>query len=120
MLQHSELDRVFHALSDVTRRALVARLGQGAASVSELASPFDVSLSAIGQHIQVLEASGLVRTQKAGRVRTVELLPEALSAAEQWLASHRKLWEHRFDRLGLLLEADEASPKPKRKQSKRS
>ena len=113
MLQHPSLDRVFYALSDVTRRAVLERLGAGPASVSELASPFSVSLSAIGQHIQVLEASGLVRTHKIGRVRRVELAPEALSEAEEWFAEHRRRWERRFDRLGLLLAEDGVTKTPK-------
>jgi DNA-binding transcriptional ArsR family regulator len=107
MLQHASLDRIFHAMADPTRRAMVERLSMGPASVSELATPFSVSLSAIGQHLQVLETSGLVRTRKAGRVRTVVLAPDALAAAERWFEHHRKQWESRFDRLGALLEEDD-------------
>lgn len=103
MLQHASLDRTFAALADPTRRALLERLGAGPASVSELARPFPVTLTAIAQHVQLLEASGLVRTRKVGRVRTVELETEALAAAERWLAGHRERWERRFDRLGELL-----------------
>lgn len=106
MLQQS-LDQVFHALADPTRRQMVERLGAGPASVSELGAPFSVSLSAIGQHLRVLEASGLVRSRKAGRVRTVELSPEALTRAERWFTSHRRRWERRLDRLGALLEEAE-------------
>src|SRR5262245_2633622 len=106
MLQHSSLDQVFSALADPTRRAIVERLTSGRASVSELAAPSAVSLSAIGQHVQILETSGLVRTSKVGRVRTVELETEALSAAERWFVNHRKRWEKRFDRLGALLEEE--------------
>jgi DNA-binding transcriptional ArsR family regulator len=109
MLQYSQLDQVFHALADPTRRAVLERLVSGPASISELAAPFPVSLSAIGQHIQLLEASGLVRTSKAGRVRTVELAPETLEAAEQWFTTHRARWERRFDRLGALLSEPEAT-----------
>lgn len=113
MLQHSSLDRVFHALADPTRRAIVERLVQGPASVSELRAPFPVSLSAIGQHLNVLEASGLVRTRKAGRVRTVELAPEALAAAERWFTSHRQIWERRLERLGAVLEeSDDETESP--------
>jgi DNA-binding transcriptional ArsR family regulator len=90
MLQQSLLDQVFHALADPTRRAMVERLMAGPASVSELAAPFPVSLSAIGQHVHLLEASGLVRTTKVGRVRTVKLAPETLTAAERWFAHHRR------------------------------
>jgi DNA-binding transcriptional ArsR family regulator len=120
MLQHSNLDQVFHALADPTRRALIERLMSGPASISELAAPFPVSLSAIGQHIQLLETSCLVRTHKTGRVRTVELASETLEAAEQWFTTHRALWERRFDRLGALLsEPDEPPPRksPRRRKS---
>src|SRR5262245_36197025 len=100
MLQYRSLDRIFHALSDPTRRAIVERLMGGPASVSELAEPFAVSLSAIGQHVHLLETSRLVRTTKVGRVRTVELAPETLATAERWFSGHREQWERRFDRLG--------------------
>jgi DNA-binding transcriptional ArsR family regulator len=118
MLQHRSLDHVLQALADPTRRAIVQRLCVGSASVSELASPFSVSLSAIGQHLHVLEASGLVHTHKAGRVRTVELAPETLSAAERWFTKHRQQWEQRFDRLGALLAEDEegATSKPRKRR----
>ncbi|WP_373047116.1 ArsR/SmtB family transcription factor [Vulgatibacter sp.] len=108
MLDHSpQLNQVFHALADPTRRAMVERLTRGAASVSQLAAPFPVSLSAIGQHVQLLESSGLVRTVKKGRVRQVELQPAALAAAEDWFAAHRAMWERRLDRLAVLLDEDE-------------
>jgi DNA-binding transcriptional ArsR family regulator len=90
MLHQASLDQVFHALADPTRRAMVERLMAGPASVSELAAPFPVSLSAIGQHVHLLEASGLVRTTKVGRVRTVKLAPETLTAAERWFARRRR------------------------------
>ncbi len=110
MLQHS-IDSVFHALSDPTRRAIVERLCEGPASVSELRAPFDVSLSAIGQHLRVLERCGLVRSQKQGRVRTVLLAPAALKEAEAWFANHRRRWEQRLDRLEfILLETDHPAP----------
>jgi DNA-binding transcriptional ArsR family regulator len=116
MLQRSRpaVDRIFQALGDPTRRAMVERLAAGAASVSDLATPFAVSLSAIGQHVQLLEECGLVRSTKSGRVRTVELVPEALAAAERWFAGHRERWERRFDRLGALL-AEEARPRGRRR-----
>jgi DNA-binding transcriptional ArsR family regulator len=117
MLQHRPLDRIFHALADPTRRAMVERLTTGSASVSALAEPFPVSLSAIGQHIHLLESSGLVRTTKVGRVRTVELVPSALSVAERWFASHREQWERRFDRLGALLAEPDAEPRSRRRKS---
>jgi DNA-binding transcriptional ArsR family regulator len=111
MLQHSDLDQVFHALADPTRRAIVERLVAGPASVTELATPFAVSLSAIGQHIQLLESCGLVRTAKVGRVRTVELQRQRLASAERWFASHRKRWERRLDRLASVLDEDD-DPEP--------
>jgi len=112
MLQHSSLDQVFHALADPTRRAIVERLIRGPASVSELATPFPVSLSAISQHVQLLQSSGLVRTVKVGRVRTVELKPATLALAERWFAGHRARWERRLDRLGdLLAEPDDPTHK---------
>lgn len=115
VLQHSPLDRIFHALADPTRRAMVERLARGPASVSELAEPFDMSLSAVGQHLQFLESSGLVRSSKAGRVRTVELSPGALDRAERWFASHRRRWERRLDRLAEMLEEpDDHPPRSKR------
>lgn len=113
MLHHS-LDNVFHALADPTRRAIVERLHRGSATVSDLAAPFDVTLSAIGQHIKLLEDCGVVRTRKSGRTRTVELSPERLAAAERWFAKHRERWEKRFDRLGELLAEENDDEKRKR------
>lgn len=98
-------DRVFHALGDATRRAIVMQLGDGPASVSELARPLPVSLAAVVQHVQVLEASGLVATHKCGRVRTCHLVPDVLREAERWLSQRRNLWERRLDRLGALVQA---------------
>lgn len=98
-------DQVFHALGDATRRAIVAQLGSGPASVSELARPLPISLAAVVQHVQVLEASGLVATRKQGRVRTCHLNPDALLEAERWLAQRRALWEGRLDRLEALVHA---------------
>ncbi|MEQ0563546.1 metalloregulator ArsR/SmtB family transcription factor [Amycolatopsis sp. NEAU-NG30] len=101
MLNHEEsLDLVFRALSDRTRRALVERLVRGPASVSELAEPLTMSLAAVVQHLQVLEAAGLVRSEKTGRVRTCRIEPEALRAGEHWLGRQRTTWESRLDRLG--------------------
>jgi DNA-binding transcriptional ArsR family regulator len=97
------LDRVFQALADPTRRALVDRLAHGPASVSELAAPLPMTLPAVVQHLQVLEASGLVRSEKVGRVRTFTMIPAPLRSAEQWLAQRRTAWERRLDRLGDLL-----------------
>jgi len=102
-------DQVFHALGDATRRAIVSQLGEGPASVSELARPLPVSLAAVVQHVQVLEASGLVATRKQGRVRTCHLNPTALLEAERWLAQRRALWDGRLDRLEALVHARSAS-----------
>jgi DNA-binding transcriptional ArsR family regulator len=116
VLNHPSLDQIFHALADPTRRAIVERLTAGPASVSELAAPFAVTLSAIGQHLQLLESSGLVRSKKIGRVRTVELSSEALAAAERWFVRHRERWERRFDRLGALLAEDDEETGPSKKR----
>ena len=94
------LDSTFQALADPTRRAMVERLARGPASVSELAAPFAMSLPAIHQHLAVLEASGLVASEKVGRVRTCRMAPAAMSLAERWLTQRRTDWERRLDRLG--------------------
>lgn len=104
----ANVDRVFHALGDPTRRAIVEKLSAGPISVSRLAKPLDITLAAVVQHLQVLEKSGLVRTEKVGRVRTCRIEPRGLTVAERWIDERRSLWEKRFDRLGhLLAEADE-------------
>jgi DNA-binding transcriptional ArsR family regulator len=113
MLNYPELDLVFQALSDPSRRDMVERLSRGPASVSDLARPFDMSLPAVMQHLQVLEASGLVRSEKVGRVRTCRIEPKVLSKAERWFASRRATWESRFDRLGEILAEQEGQPKPR-------
>jgi DNA-binding transcriptional ArsR family regulator len=97
------LDLVFQALSDPTRRAIVERLGRGPASVSQLAQPFAMSLPAVLQHVAVLEASGLVRSEKVGRVRTCQIDSQTLATAEGWIADRRMTWERRLDRLGAVL-----------------
>lgn len=102
------IDRVFAALADPTRRAIVERLCENPASVSELARPLAMSLAAVVQHIQQLQASGLVVSEKRGRVRTCRIEPRALAAAERWLDERRSRWERRFDRLGELLEDEGA------------
>jgi len=116
-MQAAALDRTFHALSDPTRRAMVQRLARGPASVSELARPLSISLPAVMQHLQVLEASGVVRSEKTGRVRTCSVEPKMLTLAERWIADRRELWERRLDRLGQYLEEtrdeDEAEGEPK-------
>jgi DNA-binding transcriptional ArsR family regulator len=107
--QYATLDLMFQALADPSRRVMVERLSLGPASVSELARPLAMSLPAVIQHLQVLEASGLVRSEKVGRVRTCRLDPTALRMAEQWLTERRIEWERRLDRLGdyLAEHADE-------------
>src|ERR1700731_3608990 len=97
------IDRVFHALGDPTRRAIVEKLSEGPISVSRLAEPLDITLAAVVQHLQVLEESGLVQTEKIGRGRTCRVDPSGLSAVEQWIGARRSMWERRFDRLGDLL-----------------
>jgi len=99
-----ELDAMFHALADSSRRGMVERLSRGPASVSELAAPLAMSLPAVVQHLQVLEASGLVTTRKIGRVRTCTLDTAAMSLAEQWINDRRTGWLRRLDRLGDFLE----------------
>ena len=110
--QVADLDRVFQALADPGRRLMVERLSQGPASVSELGRPLAMSLAAVVQHVQVLEASGLVRSQKIGRTRTCGINPAALQSAESWIAERRSLWERRLDRLGDYL-ADAANRRPR-------
>ena len=106
------LDLTFHALADPARRGMVDRLSRGPASVSELAKPLDMSLSAVVQHLQVLEASGLVRSEKVGRVRTCRIDPAALRTAEEWIARRRSIWERHLDRLGeYLAKQDDTSGK---------
>lgn len=106
MLNNSQkLDLLFHALSDPGRRGMVERLSQGPASVSELAEPLDMTLSAVVQHLAVLEASGVVRSEKQGRVRTCRIEPEALSLVELWVNERRTSWERKLDRLGEFLAA---------------
>lgn len=105
MLNRSaSLDRTFQALADPTRRAIVERLTRGPASVSDLARPLSMSLPAVMQHLTVLEESGLVRSRKAGRVRTCRIEPKVLSLAEAWISRRRAEWEQRLDRLGDYLE----------------
>ena len=97
------LDLVFQALADPARRGIVERLSRGPATVSELAQPLAMSLPAVMQHLHMLEASGLVRSEKIGRVRTCRIAPDALGRAEGWIAERRSAWERRFDRLGAFL-----------------
>lgn len=98
------LDHLFQALADPSRRNMVERLSRGPASVSQLAEPLDMSLPAVVQHLQVLESAGLVKTQKIGRVRSCMLDATAMSRAEQWINDRRTAWQRRFERLGAYLE----------------
>ena len=100
------LDRMFQALADPSRRAMVERLSRGPASVSELARPLAMSLPAVVQHLQVLEASGLVRSEKTGRVRTCRIEPAVLRLAENWISRQRTAWELNLDRLGDFLKKE--------------
>jgi len=99
-----QLDKTFAALADPTRRALVERLVQGPATVSELAKPLPMSLPAAMLHLKVLEDSGLVTSEKIGRVRTCRIDPKMLSQAEAWVAERRQMWERSLDRLGAFLD----------------
>ncbi|MGD9890323.1 MAG: ArsR/SmtB family transcription factor [Dehalococcoidia bacterium] len=110
--QSQSLDLVFQALADPTRRMMVERLSRGPASVSDLARPFTISLPAVVQHLHVLEASGLVRSEKVGRVRTCRMEPRTLQLAEQWIAERRSGWERRLDRLGAYLAEHPEEPQP--------
>lgn len=101
------LDGVLHALADPGRRRMVERLTLGPTSVSDLARPFDMSLSGVLQHLRVLEDAGLARSEKQGRVRTYHIQPAALVGLEQWVAQRKAEWERRFDRLERLLELDD-------------
>jgi DNA-binding transcriptional ArsR family regulator len=126
MLQYSPtspkppVEVVFHALSDANRRAMIDRLLDGPASVSELARPLRISLPAVVQHLHVLEDSGVVRSHKVGRVRTCEIEPVALSVAERWIGERRAAWEARLDRLGefLATQTDESEPRERSKKGR--
>jgi DNA-binding transcriptional ArsR family regulator len=127
MLNQRSVDQVFHALADPTRRALVERLSRAPASATDLAKPLDITVAAVVQHLQVLEQSGLIRTEKIGRVRTCRVEPRGLRVAEQWIAERRSLWERRLDLLGDVLgdvlapDVAEKQPRPIRpKKGKRS
>ena len=97
------LDRMFQALSDPSRRGMIDRLGHGSASVTELAQPLGMALPTVMKHLQVLEASGLVLSEKAGRVRTYHLRKEALASIERWIAERKASWNKAFDRLDIFL-----------------
>jgi DNA-binding transcriptional ArsR family regulator len=102
-----KVSRIFNALGDPTRRAMVETLSQGPQSVSHLAAPLGITLTAVAQHLQVLEEAGLVHTEKSGRVRTCRIEPAGFAVLQQWLSDRRTVWEKRFDRLGDLLAESE-------------
>ena len=112
MVKHPDVDRVFHALADATRRGIVERLVRSPASVSQLAEPLAMSLPAVIQHLNVLEDAGLVTSEKVGRVRTCRIEPAALRQAEAWLAQQQTAWEQRLDRLGAELGTPEDAATP--------
>jgi DNA-binding transcriptional ArsR family regulator len=120
LYQSPALDLMFHALSDPSRRLMLERLTRGAATVSDLARPFAMSLPAVVQHLQVLEASGLVASEKVGRVRTCRVEPDALRTAEQWISERRTTWEQRLDRLGEILAEHPTPPNRTHPDSMRS
>jgi len=105
----TDIDRLFHALGDPTRRAILDRLCSGPMSVSSLATPFGITLTAVVQHLQILEKCALVRTEKVGRVRTCRIEPTGFDALERWVREHRTIWEKRLDRLGTFLAEEDAS-----------
>lgn len=113
MSEPQAIERMFHALADANRRAILERLCQGAASVSTVAEPMEMSLAGVSQHLQVLEQAGLIVTRKEGRTRTCSLRPDGLKVVEAWVNARRRYWENRFDRLGHLLD-EEADDTPDR------
>jgi DNA-binding transcriptional ArsR family regulator len=111
MVQYeAALDRSFGALSDPTRRAILMRLGRSEASITELAGVFDMTLTGLKKHVQVLEDAGLVATEKVGRVRHVKLGPRQLDDVTKWIASYRTMLEQRLDRLEDFLERTKGTP----------
>jgi len=106
-----EVARVFHALGDPTRRALLDRLAAGPVSISALAAPLSITLTAVSQHLRILERSGLAQTEKVGRVRTCRIHPAGFDALDEWIRHHRATWENRLDRLADFLEESE-EPEP--------
>ncbi|MCU1579047.1 MAG: Transcriptional regulator, ArsR family protein [Rhodoglobus sp.] len=101
----AQVDALFHALADASRRSMVDRLSRGPASVTELATLLTITLAAVVQHLKVLESSGLVTTEKVGRVRSATLRTAALASVEAWIADRRVTWERRYDRLGAFLDS---------------
>ena len=116
MLKHSPIDSALRALAEPTRRAIVERLSSGPATVSGLAQPFDMTFAAVLQHLQVLEACGLIRSEKVGRVRTCRIEPGGLAPLADWIRERRTLAERRLDRLGeILAETDQSIEEPQAK-----
>ena len=114
MLDHSsQLNSIFHALADPTRRAIVEQLGAGPQSVSAIARPLDMTLAAVVQHVQLLEECHLISTLKQGRVRTCQIRPETLKTLEGWLNQRRLQWQQHFDRLAAVLDEEARKPKPR-------
>src|SRR5215475_8517386 len=118
--QLSRLDHVFAALADPTRRAIVMRLCEGEASVGELSDPFEMALPSLMKHIRVLETSGLVESEKSGRVRTCRLRPEAMAGAEDWFMQQRAIWEARLDRFEAYVMTLKKTAKTRRQSVRRS
>ena len=110
MVQYLELDRTFGAVSDSTRRGILERLGRGAASISDLAADFEMTLTGVKKHVQVLEGAGLVVTEKVGRVRTCRLGPRRLASEASWIDQYQELVEARFKQLGAFLERTKGTP----------
>jgi DNA-binding transcriptional ArsR family regulator len=105
-----DTDRLFHALGDPTRRAILDRLTERPMSVSRLAEPLEITLTAVAQHLQILEEVGLVHTEKLGRVRTCRIETAGFRALEQWIRDHRTVWERKLDQLGQVLAEEDESP----------
>jgi DNA-binding transcriptional ArsR family regulator len=110
MQSEAQLDHTFHALADPTRRAILARLAQGEATVNELAAPFTISLPAISKHLKVLEQAGLISRSRDAQYRPCRLEPGPLNDATAWIETHRKHWEESFDRLSEFLDTLQQGP----------
>ena len=110
MVQYSQIDRTFAALADPTRRGILERLGRGSATITELAEPFEISLTGMKKHVRVLEDAGLVVTEKVGRTRWCSASPRRLDDLEQWIAGYRRMLDERLDRFGELLERTKGDP----------
>lgn len=109
MVQYHQIDRSFAALADPTRRGILERLGRGSATISELAEPFEMTLTAVKKHVRVLEQAELVSTEKLGRARSCSLGPRRLEDAQEWIETYREMLEGRLDRLGRLLEREKGN-----------